>query len=240
MSPRASALIADANVLIDYADIDRTVLVLLAKHVAPVYVAKQVLAKVDALDEGACAALGLRIAEPSLSQLTEASERRSRLAFDDRLCLILARDNCWRCITNDRALRRECAKASVAVIWGLEVMLEIIAAGALPAGDAIEVARAIHTSNPSFIPLSAVQRFEEKALKLASSQRQVRGSSGRFSVGAVGLQLERRGGERGVTPCHRLRARGSRQRSRPPSGRGGRGSLGGWRCRARGGGPAPG
>ena len=97
--------IADANVLIDYIKTYPTVLGLVAKHVGPVYVATDILMEVEQLDSAQCQAIGLRTIEGNLSQLAEASQRGGPLSFEDKLCLVLARDNGWTCLSNDRPLR---------------------------------------------------------------------------------------------------------------------------------------
>jgi hypothetical protein len=66
---------------------------------------------VEQLDEAACAELGLVVVDGTLEQLTEAGAGTGRLSFEDRVCLILARDNGWTCVSNDGRLRRECEAA---------------------------------------------------------------------------------------------------------------------------------
>lgn len=155
-------LVVDANVLIDYALTDKTVLGLMSRHLGTVCIPRPVLAEVTQLSETDCDALGLRIVDGSLAQLLEAGQERGRLSFSDRLCLILARAETWTCVTNDRALRRACNEASVRVMWGLEPMIDLVAGGALPKAAAVEVARAIQLTNPRHVTAEIVERFEER------------------------------------------------------------------------------
>ncbi|HOC41431.1 MAG TPA: hypothetical protein PKJ99_00330 [Thermoanaerobaculales bacterium] len=166
-------LIVDANVLIDYLDTEPSVLALVAREAGPLFVATEVLAKVDQLDVTVCEELGLSIAVPSLSQLLEAAVRRPGLAFDDVVCLVMARDNGWCCVTNDRALRAACRASDVSVQWGLEIMLRLVASSVLSSRDAIEVAMAIQRTNRAFITDAIVNRFKIKAARAekASSLR---------------------------------------------------------------------
>ena len=175
MSSDDRPLIVDANVLIDYLDAEPSVLTLVAREAGPVFVATAVLAKVDQLDVTACEDLGLTIAEPSLGQLLEASVGRPGLAFDDVVCLIMARDNGWCCVTNDRALRAACRLSGVSVQWGLEIMLRLVAKSALSSRDAIEVALAIQRTNRAFITDAIVSEFKVKAEKAAGSSGRRRG-----------------------------------------------------------------
>ena len=84
-------LLVDANVLIDYANTDPTVLSLVARHLGPVHVPRDVLDEVRQLDEEACDRLGLLVVEGTLGQLLEAGAAGGALSFADWMCLILAR-----------------------------------------------------------------------------------------------------------------------------------------------------
>ncbi len=154
--------IADANVLIDYAKTSPEILGLVADHVGPVYVAAAVLDEVEQLDEAQCQAIGLTVVDGTLDQLTEASQRGGPLSFEDKLCLVLARDHGWACLSNDGPLRDACVAQGVSVVWGLEIMLQLVEAGHLSADKAIAVADAIHTVNPLYITQKIVSAFRRK------------------------------------------------------------------------------
>ncbi len=100
--------------------------------------------------------------EESLDQLLEAGKRRGRLSFHDRLCLILARDAGWACVTNDRALRRACEELSVPVLWGLELMIRLAAGHHLAIDTAVTIANAIRQSNPRHITEDLLERFSRR------------------------------------------------------------------------------
>lgn len=158
----AAWFIADANVLIDYAETSPEILGLVARHLGPVYLAAAVLDEVDQLDEAQCRAIGLTIVDGTLDQLAEASQRGGPLSFEDKLCLILARDNGWACLSNDNPLRDACKAQGVAVVWGLEIMLQLVKASHVSAEKAIEVAEAIHVVNPLYITRKIVDAFRSK------------------------------------------------------------------------------
>ena len=168
-------LIADANVLIDYMESDRFILGLMARHVGSLYVAIPVLDKVDQLSAGECERLGITLVDPTTEELVEAGEGRAGLAFDDTVCVIMARDNHWRCVTNDRALRRVCTAEGVGVLWGLEVMLPLVQTGALGAEDACLVANKIQLVNPAFITAKIVSEFESKARRITGKLERKKG-----------------------------------------------------------------
>ncbi len=158
-------LVVDANVLIDYAKADESVLALVVRHIGPVFVPRDVLDEVDQVDEDTCTRLGLQIAEGSLEQLLEAGAGGGGLSFQDWMCLILARDNGWVCVTNDGRLRRACEEADVEIRWGLQLMLEVVDAGGLDAETAIEVAEAIGRTN-RWIGASVVEAFVKKVRRV--------------------------------------------------------------------------
>lgn len=166
MSKPRRLLVVDANVLIDYVSSDLSILRLVAELVGPIYVPRPVLEEVEGLDEAGCADLGIRLAEASTAQLLEAGAGRGRLSFSDRLCLVLARDRSWTCVTNDRALRRACADISIPVLWGLELMLELVSLRRLTAEAALDVATAIHRGNPRHITPEILEKFERKVSQL--------------------------------------------------------------------------
>ena len=162
--------IADANVLIDYAKTSPAILGQVAKHIGPVYVAADVLEEVDQLDEAQCKAIGLTVVDGNLAQLTEASQRGGQLSFEDKLCLVLARDNGWTCLSNDGPLRVACKAQGVPVVWGLEIMLSLIEGGHLSAADAIEVAKDIHAVNPIFITAKILTAFQKKVKGMSAKK----------------------------------------------------------------------
>lgn len=155
--------IADANVLIDYTKTNPDILLLVSKHIGSIYVVADILEEVEQLDVEQCHAIGLTIVEGSLAQMTEASRRGGPLSFEDKLCLILARDNGWSCLTNDGPLREACKSQGISVVWGLEIMLQLVAAGHVSAAKVIEVAESIHSINPLYITQKIVSTFRRKA-----------------------------------------------------------------------------
>jgi hypothetical protein len=87
--------------------------------------------------------------EPTFSQAEEAAvPGRGGTSFQDRLCLVAARDGGWACFTNDGALRRACEDAQIACLWGLEAMLRLVKTGHLTPARADRVASAIVDGNP--------------------------------------------------------------------------------------------
>lgn len=167
---QAAWFIADANVLIDYISTDPDVLSLAAKHLGPIHVETAVLQEVEQLSADYCKKVGLTPVQANLEQLSEASVRSGSLSFQDNLCLILARDRGWSCLSNDGPLRKVCQKNGIKVVWGLELMFGLIQHGCLSIERSIEVAYAIHAINPVYITRNIVEQFQQKIRSLAGVQ----------------------------------------------------------------------
>lgn len=148
----------DACVLIDVCQSDRSIITLVSQHLGEVHVATTVLAEVAQLDESEAVSLGIKLVEPSLEMAAEAAAARGVLSFNDRLCLLLAKQNRWTCVSNDRALRCECTSVGVPLMWGLEMVAVLVERGALPSASAREIGLAVFRSN-RFLGRSVLQRF---------------------------------------------------------------------------------
>jgi len=154
-------VVADANVLIDYASVDKSLLALVAGHLGPLRIASPVLEEVRQLSATEAMKLGLEIVEPTLAQALEAEGARGATSFQDQLCLILARDNGWTVISNDKTLRGVCAKLGIRCLWGLETMAVLVAQGHLSAAKALAAAEAMSERN-IFLTQQVVAAFRRK------------------------------------------------------------------------------
>lgn len=106
-------LILDANILIDFFKCDHTIIQLICRHVGQIFLATPVLNEIKEIDESDCIELGIILVEPELQQVMFASEKKGPLAFQDKLCLILAKEQGWTCVTNDVPLRKKCESEGV-------------------------------------------------------------------------------------------------------------------------------
>jgi hypothetical protein len=107
------------------------------------------------------------VVEPTLEQLLEAGAERGRLSYEDRLCLVVARDAGWRCVTNDRRLRAACRAASVPTMWSLELLLELVLTGQFPPDEARAIAQALHRISPRHITSDIVADFSRREVRPA-------------------------------------------------------------------------
>lgn len=156
-------MIMDACVLIDFLHADRTVLQLVARHVGPVYVVSPVVEEVRDIDgEEDLHELGISVIEPVIEDAFAAANAIGAVSFQDRLCLLTAKRRGMTCVTNDTSLRRQCCSEGVPLLWGLELLLELHAAGGIPRRVAEEIAQAIHEANPRHITTTILKRFQKK------------------------------------------------------------------------------
>jgi LPS sulfotransferase NodH len=93
-------------------------------------------------------------------ELVAAAEKRGPLSFEDRVCLLLARESRWTCVTNEKPLHRACKQDGVTSIWGLRLMINLVQARKLTRQDAMDTARAIQAINPRYITGAILRQFE--------------------------------------------------------------------------------
>ena len=103
--------------------------------------------------------LGIEIVEVETEQMLLAADVESTVSFNDRLCLVVCREEGWTCLTNDGALRRLCKRHGVETRFGLGLMVDLVEAGALTRRRAVAVARRIRASNPLHITDRVLDRF---------------------------------------------------------------------------------
>ena len=155
----ATVLLADADVLIDYRESELAILELVVKHVGRMVVLPSVLDEVRDVAATECARFGIEIIEVETEQMLQAADVESSCSFNDRLCLVVCRKEGWTCVTNDGALRRLCKRHGVETRFGLGLIVDLVAAGALSRRRALVVARRIQASNPLHITDEVLSRF---------------------------------------------------------------------------------
>ena len=159
MQRKPTVLLADADVLIDYRESDLAILALVARHLGRLAVLPPVLDEVRGVTAKECGRLGVEIVEVETERMLLASEVESSVSFNDRLCLVVCREEGWTCLTNDRALQRLCKRHGVETRFGLGLMVDLVEAGALTRRRAVAVARRIRVSNPLHITDRVLDRF---------------------------------------------------------------------------------
>lgn len=159
MSASPTVLLTDTDVLIDYRESRLSVLKLIAQHVGRLVVLPSVLDEVSRVTATECARLGIEIVEVETNRTLRAAEIESNVSFNDRLCLLVCREEEWTCVTNDGALRRLCGHHGVETRYGLGLMVDLVSAGVLTRRRAMSVARWMQTANPFHINDRVLTRF---------------------------------------------------------------------------------
>lgn len=155
-----TVLLADADVLIDYRDSTLEILELVVQHIGRVIVLEPVLDEVRGIARTQCAQLGIEVVAVETERLVQASKVESGVSFNDRLCMVVCREESWTCVTNDRALRRLCERHQVPTRFGLSLMVDLVTARVITRRRALSVARKIQKSNPLHINESVLARFK--------------------------------------------------------------------------------
>lgn len=142
-------LLLDANVLIDFVDAGDEILGVIGTCVGSIQVARPVLAEVAQLTVERAAQLNIVVHDLEAEFMSACLKHKlPGLSFQDQVCLELARQHTWTCVTNDKRLRQACETRDVAVLWGLELLLRGVDAGGMSREDAIRIAESIAAANP--------------------------------------------------------------------------------------------
>ena len=137
-----------------------SLLALVAQELGPLLVTSTVLEEVRGVTDEDCFRLGIEVVRPSTEQLSRAGDLGVGISFTDAVCLVVCLDAKWTCVTNDRALRRQCGRHGVPIRYGLRLLVDLVAAGAISRDQADLVAGRIHEANPLHINRRVIARFK--------------------------------------------------------------------------------
>jgi rRNA-processing protein FCF1 len=152
-------IVIDAVALIDFLDSNPSVLRLISDHLGRLAAVYEVVCEVDGLDSATCGELGVEVVDANLCQGAIADDRPSGLSRADHLCLLVAKENGWTCLTNDRRLRRECARHGVPVMWTLEALVKLVRKGAVSPPEALSTGTGIHEVNAAYMTDEVLAEF---------------------------------------------------------------------------------
>lgn len=159
----ARFMIMDACVLIDYMNGESDLFRLISAHIGPIYIATPVLEEVDSIKSlEELEKLGLLPIEPEMEDVFKAANMDGRTSFQDNLCYLTAKRQSLTCVSNDRNLRTQCEISDIPILWGLELILELVKAGGLSKKEASHIAEEIHNSNPRHIGPTVLSGFLSK------------------------------------------------------------------------------
>ena len=164
-------LVVDADVVIDFCEADILMLGKVSRYVGQVHILTTVLDEVDQLTEAKCTELAIVVLDPPVEIVSTVPGRRSGLSINDQLCLAVAKENGWTCVTNDRALRRACKAVDVESLWGLETLVLVVEAGGVAAEEALAVATSIRRENPRFITDDIMAAFAARVERARKARK---------------------------------------------------------------------
>ena len=158
-------LILDACVLIDYIKADPALFRVIAESVGAVNAVSTVYEEVDQFTSlQQMTDLGISIVEPEIEDAFEAERMKGPTSFQDNICLLTAKRLGMTCVTNDRSLRKTCSQQGVPIMWGLELLIQLVDSGGLDYKSALKIGRQIHIDNPRHISARVIADFEKKLL----------------------------------------------------------------------------
>lgn len=156
-------MIMDACVLIDYMNGGPELCKLISSHIGPIFVATPILEEVDSIKSlEELEDLGISPIEPEIEDVFAAEELEGQTSFQDNICFLTAKRQGFTCVSNDKNLRRQCMGASIPILWGLELILELTESGGIRKKEASRIARAIQRSNPRYITAKVLSDFETR------------------------------------------------------------------------------
>ena len=157
--PPRRILVFDANVLIDFWEGNRSLLRVVSTQYGLIVIPTVVFDEVEQLTVRHCRSLGIDIVEPTLEQLTAASQEGGGLSLEDQLCLRVAQERGAYCVTNDGLLRQACTNNAVPVLWGLELLAILVEEGHTTTKIARRAGIKMREKNRHYITETILQEF---------------------------------------------------------------------------------
>lgn len=154
-------LLADANVVIDYAKSDLEILTLVDTRIGSLAVVDTVFDEVRQVTREDCDRLGISVITTTEAHGARAMEIESDCSLNDRLAFIICQDEERVCVTNDRGLQELCKAHGVPTRFGLGLMIDLVRCGALDPDRTLTVSQRIGAANPLFINEKVLGRFAE-------------------------------------------------------------------------------
>lgn len=160
MRVAARFMLMDACVLIDYMDGEPDLFKLISSHIGPIYVATPILDEVDSIASiGKLKKLGLIPIKPEPDDGVRAENMAGKTSSPDNVCFLIAKQRELTCVSNDRNLRKKCKASNIPILWGLELILELVKVNGLSKEKASRIAEKIYQSNPQYINMKVLERF---------------------------------------------------------------------------------
>lgn len=158
-----SAVVCDANILIDYLNCDILLLSDLCKLFKTVHVPYLVLYEINNITEDELLKSGIQLMESPLTDVPKLG-----LSIPDWSCFQVVKEVNGICITNDRKLRSYCTDEGYKVLWGLETLKIMYNEKVINLGKTRKYGKTICNSN-SFITSQTEKQFFSTLKKYKTS-----------------------------------------------------------------------
>lgn len=172
-------LLVDANVLIDYQKSDLSVFRHVSNTLGRVVVLDNVLEEVEGLTNSDCQRVEVDVIMADMDLLLRAGEPTTGISFQDRLCILVCKRYGYVCVTNDRALHKQCQTNGVQTKYGLRLMIELVEARAINVENATAIALKMQESNPQHINDQLISRFRQLCAEAEQAEEGIEPASRR-------------------------------------------------------------
>lgn len=163
--------VADACVLLDLIDADSSVVPLASSHLGQILIPDVVLSMAGALDATKCRRLGVKVRECEVDRLVKAAGPRRGTSFEDRVCLILAREEGWTVLTHERVVRAACEADGIPSACAFDLVCLLQEGGHLTPSRAVGVARNLREVNPRCLTDEQLEAYVRRTSAVLGQSR---------------------------------------------------------------------
>jgi hypothetical protein len=140
--------VTEACALLDLIDADSSIVSLASSRLGQILIPDVVLSTVGSLDEAECSRLGVQVCECEVERLERATDSRQGLSFEDRVCLLIAREEGWTILTHERVVRAACDADGIASACAFDLVRLLQEGGHITPTWAVSVASNLREVNP--------------------------------------------------------------------------------------------
>ena len=153
--------VIDACVAINYLESDPEALSLFSKHIGRLYMVDLVKGEIKGQTDENLGKLNIQIYESSLEDLSSAHSQKGPLSPADNLCWMTAKKENYSCITDDKALIRQCEALSINFLRSLRLLLTLKRENIIDSFRALHAAKQICDKNP-YLGETVFQQFNRE------------------------------------------------------------------------------
>lgn len=158
--------VADAGSLLDIAEADSSIIQLVTAHLGDLRIPAPALVKIDDARADEFLSLGVSVHECTTENLLEAGPNELSLSFEERLCLIAARDEKWTLLTHDLVLKRTCDGNGIRSACALDLLIQLLKGSHISRETANHMACNLRRVNPKFMTKERVDSCISQILKI--------------------------------------------------------------------------